>query len=126
MEAARVQVALVEARESRMPMLSAGLTLAGLAGYAGNSDGNADAARFWNPQGLAVDAAGNVYVADTGNDRIQVLGNDGKPRLSFGEHGSGPGQFRANRKTIQDVFRRYSNTRGGSSIPSGESSGGSG
>ena len=30
-------------------------TLAGLPGYAGNTDGNGADARFWNPQGLAVD-----------------------------------------------------------------------
>jgi len=49
------------------------VTLAGLPGYAGNVDGNATAARFWNPQGLAVDAAGNVYVADTGNNTIRKI-----------------------------------------------------
>ena len=49
------------------------ITEAGLPGYAGYSDGNASAARFFNPQGLAVDAAGNVYVADTGNNTIRKL-----------------------------------------------------
>jgi len=48
-------------------------TLAGLPPYAGNSDGKGDAARFANPQGLAVDAAGNLYVADTGNDLIRKI-----------------------------------------------------
>ena len=49
------------------------ITLAGLPGYAGNSDGNSDSARFSNPQGLAVDAAGNVYVADTGNNTVRKI-----------------------------------------------------
>jgi serine/threonine protein kinase/sugar lactone lactonase YvrE len=49
------------------------VTLAGLAGYAGGNDGNADTARFWNPQGLAVDNAGNVYVADTGNNTVRKI-----------------------------------------------------
>jgi sugar lactone lactonase YvrE len=48
-------------------------TLAGLAGYAGNNDGHADIARFWNPQGLAVDGTGNVYVADTGNNVVRKI-----------------------------------------------------
>ncbi len=52
------------------------------------------AGEFSEPQGLATDSEGSIYVADTGNDRIQVLAPDGKPRLMFGEHGSGPGQFR--------------------------------
>ncbi len=49
------------------------VTLSGLAGYAGNSDGNTDTARFWNPQGLAVDSTGNVYVADTGNNTVRKI-----------------------------------------------------
>ncbi len=48
-------------------------TLAGLPGYAGNSDGSGDNARFSNPQGLAVDSAGNIYVADTGNNAIRKI-----------------------------------------------------
>jgi len=47
--------------------------LAGLAGYAGSDDGNATEARFWNPQGLAADNAGNVYVADTGNNTVRKI-----------------------------------------------------
>ena len=48
-------------------------TLAGLPGNAGNTDGNGDDARFWNPQGLTVDRAGNIYVADTGNNLIRKI-----------------------------------------------------
>jgi sugar lactone lactonase YvrE len=48
-------------------------TLAGLPGNAGNTDGNGDGARFWNPQGLTVDRAGNIYVADTGNNLIRKI-----------------------------------------------------
>jgi serine/threonine protein kinase/sugar lactone lactonase YvrE len=49
------------------------VTLAGLPGYAGSADGNGNDARFWNPQGLAVDGAGNIYVADTGNNLIRKI-----------------------------------------------------
>jgi D-alanyl-D-alanine dipeptidase len=39
-------------------------TLAGLAGVAGSVDGAGSAARFSGPAGVAIDSAGNVYVAD--------------------------------------------------------------
>ena len=48
-------------------------TLAGLAGNAGSADGTNSAARFYYPYGVAVDSAGNVYVADTDNDTIRKV-----------------------------------------------------
>jgi len=39
-------------------------TLAGMAGVSGSKDGTGGAARFSDPTGVAVDRAGNVYVAD--------------------------------------------------------------
>src|SRR5947208_1845207 len=42
-------------------------TLAGAAGRAGSADGTGAAARFVDPQGVAVDGAGNLYVTDGGN-----------------------------------------------------------
>ena len=39
-------------------------TLAGSAGSSGSADGTGSAARFYYPIGVAVDSAGNVYVAD--------------------------------------------------------------
>jgi hypothetical protein len=48
-------------------------TLAGLAGSAGNIDGVGSAARFSYPTALAVDTAGNVYVADTSNYSIRKI-----------------------------------------------------
>jgi hypothetical protein len=48
-------------------------TLAGLAGQSGSSDGTGSAARFAGPDGVAVDSAGNVYVADSGNDEIREI-----------------------------------------------------
>jgi serine/threonine protein kinase/sugar lactone lactonase YvrE len=48
-------------------------TLAGQPGTAGNVDGNGTDALFWNPQGLALDGAGNIYVADTGNNEIRKI-----------------------------------------------------
>lgn len=42
-------------------------------GCAGNADGVGAAARFQNPNSLAVDSNGTVYVADTGNNTIRKL-----------------------------------------------------
>jgi YYY domain-containing protein len=45
------------------------------------------------PRGAASDAAGRVWVADFGNQRVQVFGADGSPAFALGTRGSGPGQF---------------------------------
>ena len=52
-------------------------TLAGLAGSSGSTNGTGSAARFYNPSGLAVDTAGNVYVADTYNQTIRKVTSAG-------------------------------------------------
>jgi hypothetical protein len=48
-------------------------TIAGLAGSFGSADGNGSAARFRAPKGIGVDAAGNVWVADTDNHTIRRI-----------------------------------------------------
>jgi len=42
---------------------------------------------------LAVSDAGEIYVADFRNDRVQVFGLDGTFRRQWGRHGTGQGQF---------------------------------
>lgn len=48
-------------------------TLAGSPGYRGYADGQGSAARFNQPQGIAVDSTGNVFVADTKNMVIRRI-----------------------------------------------------
>lgn len=49
------------------------ITIAGAAGAAGSTDGEAAAARFYSPFDLAVDTQGNVFVADTENHSIRRI-----------------------------------------------------
>jgi sugar lactone lactonase YvrE len=48
-------------------------TLAGSVGVAGVTNGTGAAAQFGYPEGVAVDTAGNVYVADTSGGRIRFI-----------------------------------------------------
>jgi len=49
--------------------------------------------QFFEPQAVVVDGAGNVYVSDTGNHRIQKFDPSGKFLLKWGRNGSAAGQF---------------------------------
>ena len=45
------------------------------------------------PEDLAFDPAGNLYVADFRNNRVQVFSQNGTYLRTFGMHGSGPGEL---------------------------------
>ncbi len=71
-------------------------TFAGLAGQAGNADGQGALARFDGPRGIAVDRAGNVYVAAQTSSTIRKITPDGWVTTLAGQPGKtggadGPG-----------------------------------
>ena len=57
-------------------------------GQRGTGDGEFD-----RPSGIALDSDGNVYVADSGNNRIQKFTSTGVFLDKWGEEGNGEGQF---------------------------------
>jgi sugar lactone lactonase YvrE len=48
-------------------------TIAGAPGQRGTTDGDAADARFGEPEGIALDGSGNLYIADTDNNTIRAL-----------------------------------------------------
>ena len=71
-------------------------TLAGVHGQQGGTDGPAASARFSYPTGVAVDAAGNVFVVDNGDHTVRKITPGGTVSTFAGQAGSqgsadGPG-----------------------------------
>jgi streptogramin lyase len=62
-------------------------------GAPGGAGSDAGARLFHRPLAVAVGAAGNTYVADIGNDRVEELDPAGRLVASWGGSGSAPGQF---------------------------------
>jgi serine/threonine protein kinase len=62
-------------------------TFAGFPGIPGDADGPGSYARFGDVHGIAVDSAGNVYVADTGNNAIRKINSFGMVRTLAGMAG---------------------------------------
>ncbi len=61
-----------------------------VSGWGGAGSGNG---QFSSAEWLAIDASGNVFVADGGNNRIQKFDASGNYLGKWGTAGSGPGQF---------------------------------
>jgi DNA-binding beta-propeller fold protein YncE len=66
----------------------AGAVFASAFGSYGSGDG-----QFWHPEGVAVDAKGNLWVVDQENDRVQEFNGTGEFLKAFGSKGSGNGQL---------------------------------
>ena len=62
------------------------------ASVGGKVSGSGDG-QLAEPKQLALDAVGNVYVADQGNNRIAVFSPTGAFITNWGTLGTGPGQF---------------------------------
>lgn len=62
-------------------------TLAGTPGPSGDADGSGATARFNQPSNIAIDAAGNLYVTDTGNLLIRKITPDGSVSTLVGQTG---------------------------------------
>ncbi len=50
--------------------------------------------RFYHPRGVAVNSNGDVYVVDSGNNRIQKFDSTGRFLIQWGSPGTGSGKFR--------------------------------
>ena len=68
-------------------------TIAGLAGTPGLADGTGGTARFNAPAAVALDSAGNIYVADSGNHNIRMITPVGAVTTFAGPTPPGPAPF---------------------------------
>jgi len=65
---------IAETVHDRIRKVTPGGTITTVAGGGSGGDGGpATAASLWMPSGVAVDAVGNLYIADTGNNRIRKV-----------------------------------------------------
>jgi DNA-binding beta-propeller fold protein YncE len=82
-----------DAKDSRIAVFdTASLKHLGYFGVADKAGQHGNGA-FLSPTNVAVDRQGNIYVADTGNYRVQVLDPSGKFIRAFGAQGDSPGEF---------------------------------
>lgn len=58
--------------------------------YYGSGSNNG---QFWAPQGVTIDSSRNVYVTDSGNNRVQKFDSNGSFITKWGSVGTGNGQF---------------------------------
>jgi DNA-binding beta-propeller fold protein YncE len=89
----RNRLYVADAKQSRIAVFdTASFNLVGYFGTA-SKPGIHDNGTFRSPTNVAVDRQGNIYVADTGNFRVQILDQTGKFVRAFGAQGDAPGEF---------------------------------
>ena len=71
----------------------AGTLLARFGANGGDGSSGSGAGEFDHPEAVAVNGAGNAYVADTDNNRIVELSPAGTPLAQWGSRGTGDGRF---------------------------------
>jgi sugar lactone lactonase YvrE len=72
----------------------------------GDVDADDENLAFNSPLDMAVDDAGSIYILDSGNQRIQVFGPEGRFIRSIGRKGQGPGEFTSPNSIDIDVEGR--------------------
>ena len=63
-----------------------------------------EAPNFFHPAGIMLSAHHQIYVADTGNDRIVLLNKQGLVITSWGTPGQGSGNFNSPRSIDHDYY----------------------
>ncbi len=89
----RKRLYAVDAKEHRIAVFD--IASFKLSGYFGGPGplGQRQKGTFFAPTNVALDRQGNLYVADTGNYRVQILDPSGKFLRAFGNQGDSPGEF---------------------------------
>jgi len=72
----------------KMTPTGAVTTISGFSGSAGSTNGSASSASFSSPDGVALNASGTIYVADTGNNRIRRITSTGTVVSAFAGTGT--------------------------------------
>ena len=85
------RIVIADTYNDRIRVIDAAGTVATLAGsgHPGADDGVADSASFDTPTGIAIDARGMIYVADTGNGVVRTVDQDGRVTTPAWAHGDG-------------------------------------
>ena len=83
-----------------------------------------DGVTFSSPNAIAIDSLDKVYVAESGNSRVQKFNSDGEWLATFGANGRGPGEFLSAMVVIVDAQDRvYVSDWGNQRIPVFDSAG---
>ena len=88
------------------------INFSGTVGVSGNNGNNIVAgnqAKFNSPQGIDCDESGNIYVADTGNNQIRKINQDGVTSLLAGDPNGTAGYTGTKLNKPQDIIVQKNN-----------------